>query len=36
MLKSNRSEVYSHEYTKIEINADDDLHLQKALDIIMY
>ena len=31
MLKSNSSEVYSHEYTKIKINSDDDLHLQKHL-----
>ena len=25
MLKSNISEVYSHKYTKIKINSDDDL-----------
>ena len=30
MLKSNFSYVHSHKYTKIEINSDDDLRLEKA------
>ena len=33
MLKNNISGVYSHKYTKIEINSDDDLPSKKSLNI---
>ena len=29
-LKSNISDIYSHKYTKIKINSDDDLFLEKT------
>ena len=29
-LKSNISDIYSHRYTKIKINSDDDLFLEKT------
>ena len=31
MLKANISDVYSHEYTKIKINSDNDLPLEKTI-----
>ena len=31
--KSNNSDAYCHEYMKIKINSDDDLHLEKSLNI---
>ena len=31
MLKSNVSNVYSHKYTKVKINSDDDFPLEKIL-----
>ena len=33
MLKSNMSDIYSHKYMKIKINSDDDLPLEKSLNI---
>ena len=33
MLKSNISDVYSHEYTKIKINSGDNYPLEKTLDM---
>ena len=33
MLKSNISSVYSNKYAKIKINSDDDLSLEKALNM---
>ena len=33
MLKSNISDIYSHKYTKIKINFNDELPLEKAITI---
>ena len=33
MLKSNISDVYSHKYTKIKLNSDDDLPFEKGLNM---
>ena len=33
MLKSNISDGYFHKYTKIKINSDDDLTLEKAINM---
>ena len=33
MLKSNISDVYSHKYTKIKINSDNDLPLEKTINM---
>ena len=33
MLKRNISDVYSHKYTKIKMNSDDDLPLEKPLNM---
>ena len=33
MLKSNISDVFSNKYKKIKINSDDDLPLEKALNM---
>ena len=33
MLKSNMSDVYSHKYMEIKINSDDDLPLEKSLNM---
>ena len=33
ILKSNISDVHSHKYTKIKLNSDDDLPLQKAVNL---
>ena len=35
MLKSNISDVYSHTYAKIKIISDDDLPLEKTLNVHM-
>ena len=31
MLKGNIPDIYSHKYTKIKINSDDGLHLEKTI-----
>ena len=36
MLKSNISDNYSHKYSKIKIDSDDDLPLEKALNVVMF
>ena len=33
MLKSNISDIYSHNYTKSKINSDHDLSLEKKLNM---
>ena len=33
MLKSNISDIYSHKYTKIKLNSDDDLPFEKGLNM---
>ena len=33
MLKINISDIYSHQYIKIKINLDDDLPLEKTLNM---
>ena len=33
MLKSNISDIYSHKYMKIKSNSDNDLPLEKTLDM---
>ena len=33
LLKSNTSDISSHKYTKIKINLDDDLLLEKTLNV---
>ena len=33
MLKSNISDIYSHRYMKMKINSDDDLPLEKTLNV---
>ena len=35
LLKSNTSDISSHKYTKIKINLDGDLLLEKTLNYIM-
>ena len=34
MLRSNISDIFSHKYTKTIINSDDDLPLEKALNML--
>ena len=34
MLRSNISDIFSHKYTKTKINSDDDLPLEKTLNIL--
>ena len=36
MLKSNISDVSSHEYPNIKINWDDDLPLEKTINMQVY
>ena len=36
MLKSNISDVYSHIYTKIKINSDDDLPLENMQNVELF
>ena len=36
MLKSNISDVYSHEYANIKINWYDDLPLEKTINMQVY
>ena len=33
MLKNNISDVYSHKYTKTKVNSDDDLPLEKPINM---
>ena len=33
MLKSNTLDIYHHKYTKIKINSDNDLPLEKTLNM---
>ena len=34
MLKNNASDVYSHNYTRIKINSEDDLLLEKNIKYV--